>query len=158
LAVLHAMLAPHVSAGRVTILTRHKPIAAATDGDRVRVVRFRDLEDGAELEVEAPMLLDATEMGDLLPLAGVEYVSGAEARSETGEPHAAERADAENVQSFTCCFAVDYLRGEDHTIDKPRDYERFRDAHPISWTYPNPITLQPVTRTMFTEPGSSSFG
>ena len=107
----------------------------------------------AEVTIEAQMVCDATELGDLLPLAGVEYLSGAEARSETGEPHAAERADAENVQSFTCCFAVDYRSGEEHVIEKPRDYERFRDEHPISWTYPNPITLQPVTRTLFTEPG-----
>ena len=34
-------------------------------------------------------VLDATEMGDLLPLAKLPYVVGSEAKSETGEPHAA---------------------------------------------------------------------
>ena len=29
-----------------------------------------------------------------------------------------------NQQAFTCCFAMDYLAGEDHTIDKPRENER----------------------------------
>src|SRR5205823_1962302 len=72
LAVLEAMLAPHVSAGRVTLLTRHRPIGAETDGDRIRAVRFRDLEDGDDFTVEAPMVLDTTELGDLLPLARVE--------------------------------------------------------------------------------------
>ena len=37
----------------------------------------------------APYFLDATELGDLLPMAGVEFVIGAEGRDQTGEPHAA---------------------------------------------------------------------
>jgi hypothetical protein len=155
LAALHGLLAPHISAGRITLLTRHRPIAAETGGDRIRAVRFRDLEEGDELTVEAPMVLDATELGDLLPLAGVEYVSGAEARAQTGEPHAAGLADPENVQAITCCFALDYRHGEEHTIDRPTDYEHWRDTQPLSWTYPNPRTLQPVTATLFPDPGSS---
>src|SRR5438552_10155649 len=66
LAVLEAMLAPHVSAGRVTLLTRHRPIAAETSSDRVRAVRFRDLEEGAVVAVEAHMVCGATELGDRL--------------------------------------------------------------------------------------------
>lgn len=155
LAALEGMLAPHISGGRITLLTRHRAIAAETDGDRIRAVRFRDLEEGDELTVAASMVLDATELGDLLPLAGVEYVSGAEARSETGEPHAAERADAENVQAITCCFALDYRPGEEHLIAKPADYEHWRNTQPLSWTYPNPRTLQPVTATLFPDDGSN---
>ena len=33
-------------------------------------------------------VLDATEMGDLLPLAKLPYVAGSEPKSDTGEPHA----------------------------------------------------------------------
>jgi len=157
LAVLHALLAPHVAAGRVTLLTRWRPVAAEASGDRVGAVQFRDLESGAELTVEASLVLDATELGDLLPLAGVEYVSGTEARAETGEPHAAERADPENVQAVTSCFALEYRPGEDHTIGKPWDYARWRDEQPLSWTYANPRTLQPVTATLFPEPGDARF-
>jgi hypothetical protein len=155
LAVLHAMLAPHVSAGRVALLLRHRPVAAEANGDRIRAVRFRDLEEGGDITVEAPMVLDATELGDLLPLAGVEYVSGAEARSETGEPHAAENADPENVQAVTACFALEYRPGEELTIDKPADYEHWRNTQPLSWTYSHPHTLQPVTATLFPEPDGS---
>ena len=35
-------------------------------------------------------VLDATEMGDLLPLAKLPYVTGSEPKSETGEPHVGE--------------------------------------------------------------------
>ncbi len=101
--------------------------------------------------VTAKYFLDATEMGDLLPLTKTEFVSGAQSREETGELHAAERAAAGNNQAFTFCFAMDYLEGEDHTIDKPRGYEMWRDYVPqmtppwtgplLSWTMCDPKTL-----------------
>jgi hypothetical protein len=33
--------------------------------------------------------------------------------------HAAATAQPENSQSFTFCFAIDYLPGEDHTLTNP---------------------------------------
>ena len=157
LAVLEEMLAPYASGGRLTVLTRHKLVAADAAGDRVRAVTLRDLEEGRTVTVNAPYFIDATELGDLLPLAKVEYVTGAEARARTGEPHAPERAQPANMQAFTCCFAMDYLAGEDHTIDKPAEYAFWRDYIPqmrppwpgklLSWTMTHPITLKPRQAT-----------
>jgi hypothetical protein len=67
----------------------------------------------------------------VLPLAGVEFVVGFEARSETGDRSAPEAAQPDNQQSFTCCFAMDYVEGEDHTIDKPAEYAFWRDYVPM---------------------------
>ena len=149
-AVLEAMLAPHVSAGRVVILTGHRPVAADVNGDRVRAVV---VEGERRREIRAKYFLDATEQGDLLPLAKAEYVIGAESRGETGELHAPERANPGNIQSFTYCFAIDYLPGEDHTIDKPDEYDFWRDYIPklkpawtgklLSWQTTDPVRLQP---------------
>ena len=130
LAVLTAMLAPYASAGRLTVLLEHAPIKAESQGDAVRAVTVRDLKSGDERPLVAPYFLDATEMGDLLPLAGVEYVTGFEAKTETGELHGAEKAQPANHQSFTCCFAMDYVPGADHTIDRPADYDFWRDYVP----------------------------
>ena len=55
----------------------------------------RGLESGRDTMIEAPFFIDATPYGDLLELAGVEHVLGAESRADTGEPHASERADPE---------------------------------------------------------------
>ena len=55
-------------------------------------------------------------------------VCGAEARDETGEPTALEQADPLRQQGFTHLVAVDYRPGEDHTIERPPDYARFRDG------------------------------
>src|SRR5438270_472543 len=78
-------------------------------GDRVRTVTVRDLRGGRDVVLTAPYFLDATELGDLLPLTKAEYVVGAEAQKDTGEPHATAEARPQNQQAFTCCFAMDYL-------------------------------------------------
>ncbi len=153
LAVLTEMLAPHVAGRRVEILLRHRPVDAATQGDRVEAVRVRSLETGHDLVLRAPLFVDATELGDLLPLTRTEYISGSESRKETGEPHATDEARPANHQAFTCCFAMDYLDGEDHTIERPRDYTFWRDHVPpltppwsgklLSLFYSSPRTLQP---------------
>lgn len=130
LAVLTEMLAPHVSGGRLTILLQHKAVSADVDGDNVRAVLVRSLVSGAETTLTAPYFVDATEMGDLLPLTRTEYVTGAESQKETGEPHAPPEAAPANMQAFTCCFAMDYLDGEDHTLERPAEYGFWRDYVP----------------------------
>lgn len=123
LAVLTAMLAPYASSGKLLVLLEHAPVGAEMDGDKVRSVTIRDLRSGDRRTILAPYFLDATEMGDVLPLAGVEHVVGFEPKSETGDRNAPEVYQPENQQSFTCCFAADYAPGEDHTIDKPAEWD-----------------------------------
>jgi hypothetical protein len=154
LAVLQQLLAPYVGGQKILILLRHKAVEAATTGDRVEAVRVRSLESGNEVVLRVPYFVDATELGDLLPLTKTEYVTGAESQKDTGEPHAPAEAAPRNMQSFTCCFAMDYLRGEDHTIEKPREYEFWRDFVPaikppwpgrlLSWQYGDPISSKPT--------------
>jgi hypothetical protein len=162
LAVLEGMLAPEIGGGRIILLLRHKPVAADTERDSVRSVTVRSVESGAERTIHAPYFLDATEQGDLLPLTKTEYVTGFESRKETGEPHAPEQAQPDNIQSFTVCFAVDHRAGEDHTIERPAEYAFWRDYVPklrppwpgklLSWSMSNPITLEPRVLTFSPEP------
>lgn len=160
LAVLHELFAPHVAGQRVLILLRHKAVDAAVNLDKVSAVRVRNLESGHDTVLRAPYFADATELGDLLPLTKTEYVTGAESQSETGEPHAPAEAAPANWQAFTCCFAMDYLHGEDHTIEPPREYEFWRDFVPplkppwpgrlLSWTYSEPASGK--SKTVETDP------
>ena len=104
------------------------------------------------MTLSAPYFVDATECGDLLPLTKTEYVTGAEAKSETNELHASAVARPTNNQAFTVCFAMDYVPGANLTIDKPADYAFWRDYIPslkpawsgrlIDLNYPDPITLK----------------
>ncbi|MBO8196346.1 FAD-dependent oxidoreductase [Streptomyces oryzae] len=172
LAVLEAMLAPHRAAaagwrqlptgrGRLTVLTDHRPVAADVDGDTIRAVTVEDVRDGARHTVAAPYVIDATETGELLELAGVEYALGAESRAEHGEPHAPETADPLNQQGITVCFALSHHEDEDHTIDRPEGYDFWRSYRPDFWPgpllgflAPDPRTLAPVERTFVPNPGA----
>ncbi|TMV52691.1 FAD-dependent oxidoreductase [Paenibacillus mesophilus] len=159
LAVLRDMLAPHIHAGQLVVLTRHQPVAAETDGDMVRSVTLRSLDSGERVVLTAPYVLDATECGDVLPLAGVEYVTGSESREQTGEPHALDGpADPYDVQAITHCFAMDYMDGEDHTIARPEDYDFWREYRPgfwpcrmFDWVGPHVVTLEPRQYVLFPE-------
>ena len=72
--------------GRLEILTRTKAARAETSGDRIDAVLAVNLDDRRWLRVRPRMVIDdATELGDLLPLAGVEYVLGGESKAETGQ-------------------------------------------------------------------------
>lgn len=155
LAVLEAMLAPYVSSGQLTILLEHHAVAADVEGDTVRRVQVTNLGAGDTRTLEAPWFIDATELGDLLPLTGAEFVTGAEARKDTIELHAQEHADPANQQALTVCFAVDHLTGDDHTIDRPGEYDFWRSYVPqltppwpgklLDLTYSQPATLEPRT-------------
>ena len=64
------LLRPARGQGLLTVPLRHRPVAADSDHDRVLAVRFEDTGTGGERTVTPACVLDATEQGDLLPLAG----------------------------------------------------------------------------------------
>jgi hypothetical protein len=148
LAVLESMLTPHRSSGRLAVMLEHEPVAALVEDDRLRAVTLR--RHGEDRVVWADVVIDATETGDLLPLAGAEYVTGSESRDATGEPHAGEVARPLNMQPVSACFAMDHLAGEDHTIERPASYERWRAQ--LSLVAPDPRTNEPVERTLRPNP------
>ncbi|WP_244622739.1 FAD-dependent oxidoreductase [Microvirga brassicacearum] len=150
LAVLEAMLLPHEASGRITVHRRARLIEAQAHADRVVAARI-GLADGTEIVVEASYFLEATERGDLLALANVEHRTGIESASDTGEPSAAAASRPLAMQAVTIVFAMDHVDGH-HVIDRPVDYDHWRNVTPpgwtgplLSWTYPNPRTLRPTT-------------
>ncbi len=128
--VIRKMLRPFERAGRLKILLEHRPVAAKVIGEEVREVRLEAPH--THTTIRADLFLDATDLGDLLPLTHTPFVMGAESRFDTGEPHAPDVAKPNEVQSFTACFAVEYCPGESHVIPKPEGYETLRDAQPYS--------------------------
>jgi hypothetical protein len=163
-AVIDQMLAPFRSSGRLQVLQPYAPVSAEHDENhenaehRVTSVLLRSIDNGHEVTVSAPYILDATETGALLPLTGTDYVTGAESFDEFGEPSAPATADPRNVQAITWCFAFDSAPG-DNTIDRPADYDYWRSYEPTFWgdrllsfTAPNPRTREPELRTMVVNP------
>ncbi|MGO4346492.1 FAD-dependent oxidoreductase [Paenibacillus sp. MCAF9] len=134
--VLETMLAPHISSGKITILLGYQLKSAETNEDLIESVLVKHITSGEMKKLQGSYYLDATECGDLLPLAGAEYVSGAEAKAETGEPHALEQADSLDMQSFTFVFALDHMENADYTIEKPEQYDFWRSFIPAHSRFP----------------------
>ena len=131
LAVLEQMLAFPRAAGHLEVRLRRKPLAVDYDGDRVRGVKLLDMSTGKEETIEAEYVIDATELGDLLPMANVEYVTGFESQRDTNEPNALPGdPEPDNVQALTWVFAMGHDPDGDHTIDKPEQYDFWRDYTP----------------------------
>jgi FAD dependent oxidoreductase len=118
----------------IGVFKRSKPVAVEMQGDGIVAVTCLNLESGELLRFRPRMVIDATELGDLLPLAGAEYVVGAETVAQTGEAQAQPREPkAHCVQSFTYTFACERRpKGERHVIPKPEKYEHYRDTQPYS--------------------------
>jgi hypothetical protein len=159
LAVIEAMLAPLEAGGRLRVRRRCVAVAAEVDRDAIRSVLLRYLDTGEEQPVEARYVLDATETGDLLPLAGAEHVTGFESRADTGEPHAPAAAQPGNHQAVTVCFALDHVEGADGIVERPDGYERWRDEilpgwpdRRFSWRTPDPKTGAARTHSFVPNP------
>jgi hypothetical protein len=160
LAAIEEMLAPHRAGRMLEVLLRHRPLEVESDGDLVRAVALLDEQSGERTVVSASYVLDATELGELLPMAGVEHVIGAESHHQTGEPHAVEGdPNPLDQQAISWCFAVDYLPGEDHTIEEPKGYRFWRSYRPahwpgaqLGWEDVDPVTLRTRTRAVFDGP------
>ena len=132
-AVLADMLATSVAAGRLTVHLRRKAVAVEPSGDRLVSVTSVGLEDGSFVRHRFRHVIDATELGDLLPLAGLPYALGAETVDDTGEPHAQPtHARPEAVQSLTYPVALRLARDGTSTGSPPPEYERYRVGQPYS--------------------------
>ena len=126
------LLSPQLQTRRLRVFLRTKATEAWTDGDRVASLKTINLDDGSAVRFAFQYILDATELGDLLPLTGTEYVVGAESVSQSSEPHAQpDEAKPHCVQSCTYTFALERRpEGENHRISKPRQYEHYRYRQP----------------------------
>jgi FAD-dependent oxidoreductase family protein len=132
--VLNRML----EAAGARLYPRTQVIAIDRKGDRIDSVLVWQFEKKSAIRFRAAYVLDATEMGDLLPLAKIPYVVGSEPKSDTNEPHAAEKANPACVQSFTYPFAIERRDGENNRIAKPADYEGIlkRQQFTLHMNYP----------------------
>lgn len=150
-AALEGMLAPAIAAGRLTLLPQTMPVAAELGEDRIAAIWVQG--QGRRRILRAPYFLDATEEGDLYPLAGIEHVLGAESRDQTGEPHALDAPEPETIQAVTWCCAVAYEHGEDFVGSPPPGYQHWSTFVPelsppwpgrlLSHVGSHPITLEP---------------
>jgi hypothetical protein len=116
------------------IFLRTKPYRALVRNGRIKAVRCYHFLNGQETEFRAAYFLDATEMGDLLELAGEDWVVGAESREMTGEPDALPGPSRPELhQSLTYPFCVRWrTEALSASTRKPPGYAVYREKQPYT--------------------------
>jgi hypothetical protein len=154
----------------LTIECGWRPIGADTDGDHVRAVTFETASGTAV--IRARIILDATEDGEVLALAGIEHAIGGESSDIYGELHAPAHGSSEieaiDQQACTWCFAVEHDPLGEHVIDKPASYDAWRDYVPemqpawtgrlFSWTVPSHNEAGRLTLSLVPPPDAPAEG
>lgn len=129
--VSHTQFEPHVgdsifkamaaSEKMLKIFHGYYLVSVSKTGNKVTSALFEN-NNGDKLRISAKIVIDATDLGDGLALAGAEYDLGMESRSVTGEPMA-PATENEIIQDLTWCATLkDYGPGKDMTIEKPDGY------------------------------------
>ena len=151
-AVLREMLAPFLESGLIELRLQTALIAATHTSDIVSSIQVQDLRTGTITEIRASFILDATDLGDLLPLAMIDHAIGAEHRDVYGELHGrTDRTDPLDQQPISWCFAMGHDPHADHRITRPARYDFWKSYIPphtddagrpwpgplFSWTIPS---------------------
>lgn len=133
--IIERWLKPFVDQGRLNIFKNTKVLdvlseskASVTSVSPVTTVKsalFVNFDDGQFYTVTPKYVIDATELGDLMPMIGVPYYTGSDERARTKEKHAPVQSDSQNVQDFTYPFVLTFQPGTDNTIAKPAGYDEF---------------------------------
>jgi hypothetical protein len=119
--------------GHLQISKRSRAVACRKEAGQIKAVLLVNLDSGHFTEVQSKVVVDATETGDLLQLAKIAYHIGSDSKALTNEDHAPEQGDPENVQDYTYPFVLEYWPGQNHTIDKPAEYDQFAAAGKFSF-------------------------
>lgn len=127
------LLVPYLKAGQLKVFLRHKVVRVRTSKHRITRVLACDLDRDTFIEFRPDFVIDATELGDLLPLAGIPYSSGAESYWETGEEHAPPQANPDNVQDFTYPFVVELETTPQAAIKAPASYRHFKEQNKFTF-------------------------
>lgn len=155
LTVLRDQLLPFQLTGQLVLLLKTNVSKVTREENQLSQAVVQS-ESGSELSINFSYLIDASETGEVMPLAEIPYVIGAEAREDTGELHAREIADPQDIQAFTMVLAMEYREGENHVIEEPEMYRFWRDYQPTFWpekylsfTAPHPHTREPRAYSLF---------
>ncbi|MFM7679521.1 MAG: FAD-dependent oxidoreductase, partial [Roseiflexaceae bacterium] len=131
--VIDELLAPFVARGLLTILYESTLVHVDRVGPHIHAVVINNVQH-QQRRISAHSYVDASDNGDVLALAQLANVTGAESHTDTGETHAPLDARPHEVQSFTYGFAVEYVPGSDNRIAKPEGYALLRDRQPFTLT------------------------
>ena len=105
--ILREMLQPAVASGRLKLWVHTVPVSVKKSGRAFESVLVYDFGKAAWVRLRGRYFIEASELGELLPLSGTPFRIGAEAQAETHERNAPVVADPHASQSFTYPFILE---------------------------------------------------
>lgn len=150
---LNEPLVPYLQSGKLTLIVESDPVEvlmaqtqtpqtqtpqSQAGRSQVTGVRFRDRTTGHQFTVNSPVVIEATDFGDLLELANLPSRVGQEARSDTGEAILREQAIPACQQSFTFNVLVERTPfGKGQRVAPPPGYDKdyWLDAYEFTGNY-----------------------
>lgn len=149
--ILNSYLAPFIENKTLEIDYHTVAVDSVVEEDEIRSLTVENKKTKETKVIEAKYFLDATDCGDLLPVVGAEYKTGAQSREETGEYHAPEIADPYDMQPITWVAALELNPDGEYKIPKPEKYDFFKeldvpydDNKLFSWYAPDAETQKKV--------------
>lgn len=138
LKLLYEMLQPYLDSGRLEVHCNCRLKSVRVSGNAIVSITVEGSYCG---EVFATYFLDGSDTGELVKLSGCEYTTGAESKAQTGEAHAPQAADPEDMQPVTWSAAIEDRLTGDFVIERPAEYEFFKglkmpyDNYPVLSMY-----------------------
>jgi hypothetical protein len=109
--------------GSLRVLFRHRFVSVVTKKGRVGGAVLEELATGRRVEVRAKVVVDGTDLGDVVARAGAAFDLGLEADSTSGES-VGITVSSDVVQDLTwCAILKDYGPGSDRTLPRPEGYD-----------------------------------
>lgn len=127
--VLAEMVRPPRESGLLEVAFDSRVVGVECKLGRITQVSVLDRRTGRCRDLAPECVVDATELGDILPLAGAPYRTGVESHAETGEPSAPVQELRAATQAITFTFAVEMRPGESHVISRPPQYDELLATH-----------------------------
>ncbi len=143
---MNEAIAPFLEQGQLILIPYSDPIAVVktepSEGlPRVTQVTFRDRQTRHSFSVTADLILEATDLGDVLELGDIPSRVGQEARQETGEAALPETAHPECQQAITFDIVVEKLADANRafSVKQPEKYGTVqwlqpKDFHSTHWS------------------------
>jgi hypothetical protein len=134
--ILMAMLQPALQHGLLRLWTHTVPVKAERHGRTLRSVLIYDFGHQAWTRLRGDYFVEASELGDLLPLSGLPFRIGAESQAETHERDAPAVADPRASQSFTYPFILEH-QAQPVSADeaRPPAYDSFVSHYTMTVDY-----------------------
>lgn len=134
--ILSSMLKPYEDSGLLRLWLHTVPVKVDRKGRTIRSVIVYDFGHSAWYRLKGEFFVEASELGDLLPLSGLPYRIGAESQTETHERNAPLKANPRASQSFTYPFILErHTAAQEASESKPPAYDSFLRHYTLTVDY-----------------------